>query len=164
MLFRSSKVYPTTYTYPTQEGSSPPPPPPETATKKVEFKPEALVFDFPNERYRKPKSSNNPLDLAKQILKGTADMILPPNPPQTPRTYDDRPIKTARNYDELMAEFPTGTRPKMRTGPPPPHELDQTFQYPDNPDETIPAAQPHEETGPSSATRSQHPQLQPGIP
>ena len=162
---------------PKVESSSPPPPPPpppsksnisEQTAKKVDFQPDALVFDFPNERYKKPKSSTKPLDFARQVLKGTADMILPPNPPRTSRTYDDRPVKSAKNYDELMTEFPTGTRPKTRTGPAPPHQMDQTFQYPDAPDEAAETetteAGTTNEPGPSGATRSHHPQLNQGMP
>ena len=153
---------------PTLPKEETPPPPPEQITKKVDFKPEALVFDFPNDRYKKPKGSNKPLEFARQVLKGTAEMILPPNPSQTPRTYDDRPIKSAKTYEELMAEFPTGTQPKTRTGLAPPHEMDQTFQYPEGPDETTEKETSEtpttEEPGPSGVTHSHHPQLHQGAP
>ena len=125
-------------------------PSPRVIARAVKFDPVIKKTEFHTPNEPEPSTSSKPSDsfssFAKEVIKSTADTLFPPIKPEY--SPDSRPIRgMAKSFHDLFPESPVVTKKEEPSSP-------TKGEPPDD----------EQRSGPSRATRSQDPVLDPGLP
>jgi hypothetical protein len=131
---------------------------PRVIARAVKFNPviQKTEFHTPNEPETPTKTPKT--SFAKEVIKSTAETLFPSIKQETCYSPDSRPIRgMTKSFHDIFPESPMNAKKEEPSAP----SLEDL--PPETPATETAKENPPEDPGPSRATRSQHPPLEPGL-